>query len=338
MTPRPKLGRWSTYTVLGMTGYVAASVFCAVIAWWWRMPLGERAIAIIGPPAAFVVVVTIATAIKGREWIVFYHALFAGAAVTAALGLVTGSPHMGRLLDVAVLGIGVFLVFGRIGCFHVACCHGRPTRKHGVVYDARHVAVGLWPAYAHRPLFPIQLVESAIALGLVVAGVLAAEDVPGRGALVFAEGYAIARFTLELLRGDPVRPHALGLSEAQWSSLVDPAVCAAVWPSPATFAILGGVVVAAGVLVARRRSRALLLAPHLEELDKLCAAIAREPAGARRDSSAGVGVSCHQLPDGRRDWVLSCSHAAAARAIAATLWPAGEVIEGRTPGIVHVVI
>jgi len=111
-----------------------------------------------------------------------------------------------------------------------------------------------------------------------------------------------------------------------------------VWPSPATFAILGGVVVAAGVLVARRRSRALLLAPHLEELDKLCAAIAREPAGARRDSSAGVGVSCHQLPDGRRDWVLSCSHAAAARAIAATLWPAGEVIEGRTPGIVHVVI
>src|SRR5262245_26389921 len=166
---------------------------------------------------------------------------------------------MGRLLDVAVLGIGVFLVFGRIGCFHVACCHGRPTRRHGVVYDARHVAVGLWPAYAHRPLFPIQLVESGIALALVIAGVAAAADVPGRGALVFAEGYAIARFTLELLRGDPVRPHALGLSEAQWSSLVDPAVCALVWPSPVTFAIAAGVVVAAGVLVVRRRSRALLL-------------------------------------------------------------------------------
>jgi prolipoprotein diacylglyceryltransferase len=335
LTPRPTLGRWSTYTVLGLTGYVVASIVSGVLAWWWELPLGARAIAIIGPPCAFIVVVTVATAIKGREWIVFYQALFAGAAVTAGLGLATGAQHLGRMLDIAVLGTGVFLVLGRIGCFHVACCHGRPARR-GVVYGAAHVALGLWRRCAHRPVFPIQLVESALALALVVAGLLASE-VPGRGALVFAEGYAIARFALELVRGDPQRPHALGLSEAQWSSLVDPLVCAIVWPTPVTLAILLGLATAAAVLVARRQTRALLQPAHLHELDELCDAILADPAHARRDTSAGVGVSLHALPDGRRDWVLSSPHPRL-RELATRTWPDGELVAGRTPGLLHVVV
>jgi len=340
LAPRPKLGRWSKYTLLGLTGYAVASMFCGVIAWWWELPLGERAISIIGPPAAFIVVVTIATAIKGREWIVFYHALFAGVAATVGLGLATGAQHLAQMLDVAVLGIGVFLVFGRIGCFHVACCHGRPARF-GVVYGEPHVAIGLWKRLAHRPLFPIQLVESATTLGLVIAGVIAAHGEPGHGALVFGEGYAILRFAFELVRGDPVRPHALGLSEAQWSCHVDAIACALVWPGPITIGIALALVVATVVLVVRRRARELVLPPHLHELDELCAAIAADPAHARRDSKLGVGLSLHELPDGRRDWVLSSTHAAwsphTARAIARWLWPAGEVVEGRTAGIVHVV-
>ena len=31
-------------------------------------------------------------------------------------------------LDAAVLGIGAFLAFGRIGCLNAGCCHGRPAR------------------------------------------------------------------------------------------------------------------------------------------------------------------------------------------------------------------
>jgi hypothetical protein len=60
-----------------------------------------------------------------------------------------------------------------------------------------------------------------------------------------------------------------------------------------------------------------------------------------RKTSLGVAISCHRLPDGRLDWVLSASHprwsAETARRLAADLWPGGEVVLGRTPGVIHVI-
>ncbi len=338
---QPTLGRrrWSTYTVLGFVGYVCASALGAALGAVWELSLDERLLAMIGPPIAFLATVTIATAIKGREWIVFYQASFAVTATVVVGSLAIGG-HTWRVLDVTTLGIGVFLGFGRLGCFHVACCHGRPARR-GVRYGEAHVAAGFWARWRGRPLFPIQLVESAATFALVVIA-LVVSTVPGRATIAYALGYSLVRFALELWRGDPVRPYALGLSEGQWSSVTTAVACAIAWPAAWTVGAFGGVAIAAGALALARQRRELFLPPHLRELDRICEAVLADPQHARRETRLGVGVSCHPLPDGRLDWVVSSKHpawsAAAARRIAGELWLDVELIEGRTAGVVHAIV
>ena len=101
---------------------------------------------------------------------------------------------------------------------------------------------------------------------LVVVG-LALSARPGTAALVYGTGDAVMRFGLELLRRDPVRPFACGLSEAQWFALLTIVICAVA--HPAWWTIGGALVVACGaaLLVARRRDRELLAPPHLREID-----------------------------------------------------------------------
>jgi hypothetical protein len=340
----PKLGsrRWSTYTVLGFLGYGAANLFCAVLTSAWDFTLSMRLVSMVAPGVAFIVVVTVATAIKGREWIVFYQTTVGGIAAVTLLGLVAGG-SVWRQLDVAVLGIGVFLVFGRMGCFHVACCHGTLTKRGlAVTYGDKHVAVGFWKRWKDRPLVPVQLVESAGSALLVVAALLASH-VPGTAAMLYASGYALLRFVLELFRGDPVRPFARGLSEAQWFALVTVIVCAIVRPAWWTVTAALTLSAATTVLVRRRVRRELFLPPHLREIDQLCEAVFADSTHARRETRLGVGVTCHVLPDGRLDWIFSASahphwSAAAARRIADALWPSHQLIEGRTPGLVHVLV
>ena len=170
---------------------------------------------------------------------------------------------------------------------------------------------------------------------------------PGSGRTVFfphgrpGRHVWVMRFALELVRGDPVRPFACGLSEAQWCSLGVVALCAIARPSPSSLATAIALAGGATALIVSRRRRELLLPGHLYELDLLCSAVLADPARARRNTRLGVGVSCHEVPDGRLDWVLSSTHSAwsavTARTIAAALWPGAEVIAGRTPGVVHVV-
>ena len=274
---------------------------------------------------------TVATAIVGRERIVFYQTTLAGIGLTALVGAVVGL-RTARMLDIATLGTGIFLVFGRLGCFSVACCHG--TLGRGVIYGPAHLAIGFWPRWSGRALWPVQLVEALASALLFIAALVVARE-PGDAALIYIVGYTLVRFALELVRGDVLRPYVRGLSEAQWLSLVTALACAAWRPSLVTFAVLGLLLVAAAVLVATRRVRELTLPPHLHELDKLLI-----NDGTRRQTSLGVAVSSHVLDDGRIDWVLSSQHPAwsvkTARRIAHALWPRFELVEGRTPGVVHV--
>jgi hypothetical protein len=336
--PRPRLGRWSTYTVLGFAGYACASVFGALLAVRWELTLGERLVALLVPPLAFLAVVTVASAVRGREWIVFYQ-VAAGVVAAVVLGAVAIGARVGLVADVAVLGVGVFLVAGRIGCHHVACCHGRPARR-GVTYGPAHAAIGFWRAWVGRPLFPVQLVESAASL-LLVAGALAASLPPGGAAVAYATGYAAIRFALELVRGDPVRPVGLGVSEAQWWSVATGVVCALAWPAWWTIATGAACALGAAALAVTRHRRELVAPAHLHELDRLAAEVLADPERSRRDSSRRVGLSCYALPDGRVDWVLSSPHPAwsepTARAIGAALWPDAELVVGRTPGVIHLV-
>ena len=324
--------------MLGFIGYVVASAFGGVLASEWDFTIGMRLVSMFAPPVAFIVVVTVATALKGREWIVFYQTTAAGVVAVALLGLATGG-SVWRQLDVAVLGIGMFLVFGRLGCFHVACCHGIPSRR-GVAYGDEHVAVGFWRRWKGRTLVPVQLVES-VGSAVLVGVALLVSSVPGRAAL--ATGYALLRFALELFRGDPVRPFARGLSEAQWFAIATTAICAIARPAWWTIAAALVLVGCGAILATRCSRRELVLPPHLREIDQLCEAIVADPTHARRETRLGLGLSCHVLPDGRIDWIMSStSHpywsTNAARRIADALWVPNEIVEGRTRGVVHVIV
>ena len=325
--------RISTYTVLGFTGYVVANVVGSILATSWGLGLGARLIVFFAPALVFVAVVTISSVVAGHERVVFYQASVGAMAVVAGLGLVTGA-DLARLLDVTAIGIGIVLTIGRVGCHSVACCHGTPGR--GVIYGSAHVAVGFWRRWSGRPLWPVQLIEAGAA-AVLLAVALAASAESGRATLILVAGYAPVRFSLELLRGDGLRPYARGLSEAQWIAVATALACAVWRPGIATLAIAGTLVAAATVLVARRRRRELLLPPHLVEIDRVLTAASD---GQRHQTSLGLAVSRHRLPDGRIDWILSADHVAwspeMARRLAHLLWPAFELVPGRSGGVVHV--
>ena len=330
--------RTSTYTVLGFIGYGVAAIACSVLSLAWGMTARDRLVCFFVPPIAFLAVVSIVRRRLRRERIVFYQTASAAVVSATAIAAIAGG-HAARVCDVATLGIGVFLVFGRIGCFSVACCHGRPARR-GVVYGPAHVAVGFWARWVGRALWPTQLVEAAVSLVLVIAALALGWRSPGTPALVYIVAYGLARFALELVRGDAGRPYALGASEAQWTALATVVACAIWRPAPATIAAALGLAAACGTLVVRRARRALVQPAHLRELDRACMAASTE--GGKHETSLGVEVSCHDLPDGRTDWILSSTSprwsAALARQLAAALWLEHELVEGRIGSIVHVLV
>jgi hypothetical protein len=323
--------RISTYTITGFAGYAVANVVAAVLASDWSLTLSERLIAFFAPPFAFIIVVTIATAIAGQERIVFYQTTVAGIAAVVLTGWFAGA-RVERLLDVTTIGIGVFLVFGRLGCHAVACCHG--TLGHGVTYGRHHVAAGFWNRWSGRSLWPVQLVEAAASAVLVVLA-LSCSTAPGTAALIYSVGYCCVRFGLELVRGDVLRPYALGLSEAQWVSLCTALACLAWRPGLMTIIVASTLLTAAIVLVALRNQRAVTSPPHLRELDGVLAAA---HDGKRHSTSQGVAVSRNVLPDGRVDWILSAPGLTetTARKLAHLMWASWELVPARTPEMVHV--
>jgi hypothetical protein len=118
-------------------------------------------------------------------------------------------------------------------------------------------------------------------------------------------------------------------------------VICAVWrPSSPTIALAAALGIAATVLVATRARRELLQPGHLRELDRAAAAAIRD--GAKHETSLGVAITLHRLPDGRADWILSATHPRwsndVARRLADALWPEFEVVEGRLAPIVHVIV
>lgn len=334
---RPAIGGVSAYTVLGFAGYAAASALAAVLFVAWELPIADRLVTAFAPPLAFLAVVSAARRIVGAERIVFYQTAVAGLAAVVVTDALVGG-HVVRTLDIATVGIGVFLVFGRLGCFSVACCHGRPARF-GVVYGPAHVRAGLRARWSGRPLWPVQLVECGASLALVIAALVVGWDEPGVPTTVYMTGYAVVRFLLELRRGDAERPQRLGVSEAQWTAPLTMLVVALWRPSAPTVAVAVGLGLGLVALIVRRRQRELVLPPHLRDLE--CAGEQARIRGERCATALGVAVTYQSLPDGNVDWVLSARHPAwsvgCARQLADALWPGAEVVAGRTPGVVHVI-
>jgi prolipoprotein diacylglyceryltransferase len=210
---------WSAFLVWGYTALGLALVLTTTLSiYLGRSPLMMVMIAAV----AVVTILSLAMAIKivtGEEQLVHYHHAISIVAVTSLLLWFSAEPVL-PYLDLTVLGIGMFLAAGRVGCFMVGCCHGRPCRW-GVRYRDEHAEAGFPRCYVGVRLFPVQLLESVWVLFIVgICGLLLLSGHPPGTCLgSYVVGYGAGRFLMEFMRGDAERPYLWGFSEPQWTSL-----------------------------------------------------------------------------------------------------------------------
>lgn len=209
----------STFLLGGVLGLLAGTLLGMALAWHTGYSTGLAFGLGLLSTTVFLGMALGTKLLTGQENLVYYRQEVAIVLVAALFLNLIGQPVL-PYLDLVLLGVGVFLAIGRIGCYHAGCCHGRPWR-HGVCYGAEHRAAGFTPHLSGLPIFPIQLLESLMVLGVVFAGAsIFLSDAP-KGSVLgwYTLAYGTGRFVLEFWRGDPARPYWLGLSEAQWTTL-----------------------------------------------------------------------------------------------------------------------
>jgi hypothetical protein len=211
----------SSYKMFGVIGFWAALVLSEGLA-----PVLNLSPTMIAGNAlcaylTYYIMTRAAWVFFGRDGLTFYHYKLA---VLCSVSFFINLLHQPILpyLDVTILGVGIFHFCGRIGCFMVGCCHGKPHRW-GVCYTEEHRKAGFTPYLVGVSLFPVQLLESLFILLVVIVGtamVMSKSYMPGIALSWYIILYGAGRFHFEFLRGDPDRPYFAGFSEAQWTSLI----------------------------------------------------------------------------------------------------------------------
>ncbi len=219
--------RCPSFLVCGYTGLALAIALVMTLAALRELSLGVMSAIVLAGMATFLALAMATKILTGEEILIYYHHEIAILAVSGLLAWLLGQPVL-PYLDVTILGIGQFLVCGRVGCLMAGCCHGRPHRW-GVRYRPEHAEWGFTPYYVGIRLFPIQIVESLwVAMIVVVGGfLLLSGSPPGTALAWYVIAYDVGRFGFEFVRGDPTRPYYGGFSEAQWISLM--LMCVVVW-------------------------------------------------------------------------------------------------------------
>ena len=125
------------------------------------------------------------------------------------------------LADLLAAVVPLGHAFGRIGCFFYGCCYGRDsTCWCAVTFPAGSPS---WFEHGRRmvSVLPTQLFEAAALLALFGALMWLWRRQRGRGLIVgvYLIGYAVIRFGIEMLRGDP-RAQVGPFSISQTISLV----------------------------------------------------------------------------------------------------------------------
>lgn len=340
--------RVGAYFVCGFAGYLAGLVLTALLGARAELAPAARLIVAVVPAASLLLAVQLSKLVFGVERIVFYEKAVLAVGASALAAWLAALP-VAEVVDLVTLGVGTFLAFGRIGCFRVACCHGRRAR-HGVAYRAEHADAGFPLRWVGLRVAPVQLYDAALSALMVGAGVwlLLRGAAAGTAACAYVAGYGLGRTALELVRGDSDRPIAGGVTEAQWSALLTSATAAALRPEPCSLAAAAVIAATVLVLAIARRLGAfdrlwLAGAWHVDELAALVSQLAAgAPAATTRE---GLCVSGAALPDGRFDVVVSRPGRSLAlptlRALAEQLgrpWTGVEVIAGSVPGVFHIVL
>ena len=219
-TPTVTIGarRWASFHVCGVVGLVAAVALGAAVTAHRGLPLWVLGVATLTAVAAFLGLAMATKLLLGYERLVYYHNKIAILLVVSAMLWMLGQPML-PFLDATALGVGAFFFFGRVGCFLVGCCHGRP-HAWGVRYRTAHADHGFTPCFVGARLFPIQLVEAGWVLAAVIGGTILVvlPAAPGAALAWYLVVYGLGRFSFEFLRGD-IRPTWGGFSEPQWTSV-----------------------------------------------------------------------------------------------------------------------
>jgi phosphatidylglycerol---prolipoprotein diacylglyceryl transferase len=139
-----------------------------------------------------------------------------------------------KTADVLAPGVVVGQAVGRLGCFMAGCCYGKPADVPWAVtfrdlYANRNVGTPL-----DTPLHPTQIYES-LACFLILAVLLwmaPRKKFHGQVVLAYVFLYSVARFIVEMFRGDAVRGFVLGgrLSTSQFIAVLMVVAVALVLP------------------------------------------------------------------------------------------------------------
>lgn len=350
-----RAGRRGAYFWLGAAGVAIGETTGVVAGLHEGSSATAAAVAAVGALLGFLVGVKVAHIFYGREELVLYQQVGAALAGSAAALAIAGEPVRPGL-DFVILGLGLFLIFGRLGCLHVGCCHGRPAGW-GIRYGDDHARAGFPRYYVGVRLFPIQLVAAVAHLvlaGLALA-VLLADYPPGEVLCVWLVAYAPVRLLLELARGDDARGFLFDLTQAQWIAVGSSwlaVVLADRWSleladlylATAASVTAAAAVIAIAARLGRRGAWGARDVRRIRELGEALAALDRAtdqvavtetPSGLRLSASAEPGG--RHFAASRTDGEL---RPGAARALARQIQAIGgfaevELIAGKAPGLFH---
>jgi prolipoprotein diacylglyceryltransferase len=217
---------WNTYLIWQYTGFALGALVILVITFLKALsPLVISGVIIISILTSILLFKSIditdrsySLLIWARKGIYHYQILILASA-TVFLSLIN-EPIL-LYLDVLVIGLAVAQINGRIGCFKVGCCHGRP-HAWGVCYGEEHLKAGYRNYLLGARLLPVQLLESIWLLFLIIIAMLFLinRNKPGEILAWYIIGYGAGRFFFEFLRADTDRLYFWGFSEAQWTTLI----------------------------------------------------------------------------------------------------------------------
>ena len=213
------------FRLFGASGFAAGVVAALAVAPLLGVGAGTVGATFVLAVLTYLSLAALATVIAGEPVLVFYHHAVAVAVVLAVASASLGWSVLSHL-DVYAVSLMAFLAVARLGCLTVGCCHGAPhdprTPLGAVVYGEAHADDGFPHHLVGVPLFPLQAVE-ATGAAMLATGSLAVAAVadPRPGDLIgfVVVGYALLRYRLEELRGDPGRAQVRRLTEARITSV-----------------------------------------------------------------------------------------------------------------------
>lgn len=222
--PQPFICRFgkriSSFTFFGALGVILSLSITFYLTLLLDLSLGIWVVLALIGIASFFGLAEIMKQVKGKPELVYYHHELAIILLSSGFLFFTESSNILSYLDLTATGLGVVLIFGRIGCFMAGCCHGKPASS-GIHYHKEHAEMGFPYYYLNTRLFPVQLLE-ALGVSLLVIFMLFSirmQAAPGTAFAIYILGYGVLRFSLEFARGDIARPYYGPLSEAQWFSV-----------------------------------------------------------------------------------------------------------------------